>query len=134
MPQDGGSSKSIRSDILLRESEISRGTSQSRDRVRHELIELAEGSSDNALWERIGKHLLDMLDKDDLRALVSDHFVSRCPDKAFEKIALIYPEKKLFQFWFHRARPYRMQYAIGKRDGWQKRKRMNRDSRQRRHN
>lgn len=57
---------------------------QTRAAAMHELMDIAEAGGDESLWMRIAGLLVEAFELDDVSAKVSDHFVEKSPDPAFE--------------------------------------------------
>lgn len=73
-----------------------------RSHACHKLMDVAERSGNLELWENIGRHFIELLERDDLSPEVSDHYVRQCPDEAFIVIAQIWTRRKPFAGWICR--------------------------------
>jgi hypothetical protein len=69
-----------------------------RSAERHDLMDIAQSTQDNALWLQIGLALGRACDHDDLTPQVSDHFVEHCPDAVFLQVKHVIPREK-FKYW-----------------------------------
>lgn len=78
-----------------------------RSHACHKLMDVAERSSDVRLWENIGRHLIELLERNDLSPEVSDHYVRKCPDEAFLIIARVWTRQKPFTGWMCRRNTLR---------------------------
>lgn len=87
---------------LLFTADNYRDKSSKRSSARHALMDLAEATGDDSLWDKVGAILVEACRVDDLSAQVSDHFVDYCPDNVFAKFAKDCPYRR-FRGWHRRA-------------------------------
>ena len=74
-----------------------------RAAIWHGLMDVAEATEDDELWNEIGEIIIIAFNRDDVSAKISDHFVDKCPDEIFRKYAMQGPHDR-FVAWRKRAR------------------------------